>query len=555
MIIIDYSYPPNVRKRFKSTATSIILGRISPRQPVDLDLTPDVTVSRRHARLTYEQGEYWLEDLNSKYGTWVNGRSIAGRTRIAPGDKIQLGHTTLELMAQDAPTRPTRVSLKHRSSLDIAHAFPDEGLLTNIVSATASPTSLLRIKEHDQTSLEEAVWRRLSAFYELSVALGSMEAVESLLETVIEHLCSAIPDAQRGALLLQEGPELLPKAYAPRQTRPAISFNLARLAMAKQEAFIWRFGISGETGLFDSVVMHGTQAAMYAPLIWQGEVLGVVLVDNFRTRYAFNGDDLRLLMAMANQAAMFVKNYALQQDLRHQEVVRSNLLRQFSPQVAERLESLLREKGHLQLGGKRADPVTILASDVRGFTALSAEMEPDEVVDMLNELFGVCIPIIFKYNGTVDKYVGDAILAVFGSPDPDDRQWENAVRAALEMQQAIEKLRLERQGYGLPICQVGIGIHTGAVLHGFIGSEERMEYTVIGDTVNRASRYCDGAGRGEVVISEAVYAHVSELIEASPKHIQAKHPDIETEVRAYLVKALKPLTGRSRGKPVFSKAL
>jgi adenylate cyclase len=166
-------------------------------------------------------------------------------------------------------------------------------------------------------------------------------------------------------------------------------------------------------------------------------------------------------------------------------------------------------------------------------------MEPNEVVEMLNELFGVCIPIIFKYNGTIDKYVGDAILAVFGSPDPDAHQWENAVKAALEMQEATQRLAENRQSRSLPVCSIGIGIHTGAVLHGFIGAEEHMEFTVIGDAVNRASRYCDGAGPGEVIISPAVFEHVAELVEAAPKTITSKHPDTEPDLESFMVQSLK----------------
>jgi adenylate cyclase len=206
--------------------------------------------------------------------------------------------------------------------------------------------------------------------------------------------------------------------------------------------------------------------------------------------------------------------------------------------VAEHLESLLKDRGDLGLGGEQVEPVTILASDVRGFTALSAEMDPKDVMDMLNQLFGACIPIIFKYNGTVDKYIGDGLLAVFGSPDPDPygRQWENAVMAALDMQHAIYRLGKKWQSQGLPIYQIGIGIHTGAVLQGFIGSKEQMEYTVIGDTVNRASRYCDGADRGEVVISPAVYKYVSGLVDVVPKTLKSKRPDSEPDLEAYVVK-------------------
>jgi adenylate cyclase len=245
-----------------------------------------------------------------------------------------------------------------------------------------------------------------------------------------------------------------------------------------------------------------------------------------------------LLMAMAGQAAMFVKNHALQEDLRHQEVVRSNLMRQFSPQVAEHLQGLLQKKSHLGLGGEHVEPVTILNADVRGFTALSSQMEPGNVMEMLNQLFGASIPIIFKYNGTVDKYIGDGFLAVFGSPDPDPegKQWENAVRAALEIQSAVRKLGREWQSLNRPAYKIGIGIHTGPVLQGFIGSDEQMEYTVIGDTVNRASRYCDGAGPGEVVISPAVYKQVSNLVEITAKNIKPKHTATEGELEAYIVK-------------------
>ena len=188
------------------------------------------------------------------------------------------------------------------------------------------------------------------------------------------------------------------------------------------------------------------------------------------------------------------------------------------------------------------DPVTILVSDVRSFTALSAEMEPDEVVRMLNEMFDAFVPIVFEHDGVVDKYVGDSVLAVFGSPEKDDDQCEKAVKAALEMQQAVRKLGEGRKVRRLPVFDVGISVHTGAVIHGFIGSTERLEYTVIGDTVNRASRYCDGAAAGEVVISQTVYERVYHLVNVAPKVIRSKHPEIEPDLKAFVVKGLKKKT-------------
>ncbi len=518
MIIIDYANGSNPQKRFVSEAHTITIGRSSPDQPVDLDLTPDTSVSRRHAQLTFETGSYWLKDMGSKAGTRVNEQVIEGKTRLAPGDKVRIGLTLLEIY------------------------IPEEGMLANSISATIPAAELLMTQKMGNTATLDAARHRLVALYELGISIGSARDVDTLLTTVAEHLCRVMLEAQRAAVLLQEDGELICKAHIPAKSQPPVSLNMAQTAIDNQEAFTWRNEATEASNLYDSVIRHGTQAAMYAPLVWQEEVFGVVFVDNTQYGQAFDDDDLRLLMAMANQIAMFIKNHELQQDLLHQEVIRSNLLRQFSPQVADRIEDLLKEREGLRLGGERAEPVTILTSDVRGFTALSAEMEPSDVVQMLNELFSICTPIIFKYNGAVDKYVGDAILAVFGSPEPDDHQWEKAVQAAIEMQVAIEKLDKDRAERGLAVCKVGIGIHTGAVLHGFIGAEEQMEYTVIGDAVNRASRYCDGAGPGEIMISEAVYERVTKWVEAEPKMVKSKHPETEPDLPAYLVKGFKITT-------------
>jgi adenylate cyclase len=540
MIMIEYSYLSATHRRYETESDTVMIGRPSGDWVVDMDLSPDTTVSRRHARLTFEDEAYWIEDVSSRGGTWVNGRRIFSKTRVSPGDHIKIGQTDL-FLRKDAEPAPSDLDELHKTQPIQIGQQDDEplkkGWLTSTVSASEPPVSLLMVRESAKAL--ETVRRRLSIFYELGAALGTVHSVEPLLRTVVEHLCHAISGAQRGALLLLSGRKLILKAYLPDGTKPSVSLYLARLAIEKQEAFTWRYGDSSKVGkLTDSIVSHGTKCAMYAPLIWQGEILGIVYVDNYIVENAFNDDDLHLLMALASQAAMFVKNHTLQEHLLHEKVVHSNLLRQFSPPVANHLEKLLKESGRLGLGGERIEPVTILNSDVRGFTALSAQMEPKEVMEMLNELFSVCIPIIFKYQGTVDKYIGDGILAVFGSPNPDPEgaQWENAVRAALEMQRATRKLGQEWARLNRPVYQIGIGIHTGAVLQGFIGSQEQMEYTVIGDTVNRASRYCSGADRGEVVISPDVYKRVAGQIEVIQKTIISKHPETESDLEAYLVK-------------------
>ena len=503
-----------------------LVGRWGPDQDgLDIDLRPDRDVSRSHAHIWFEKSVWWIEDLNSRNGTLVGGLNIkgAGPVPLAPGVEIQMGDTVLAL----APAPGGDLGIE---DLDLEL----RGQISQVVAASAPPFVL-----PDQGDLNDRLAQaqaQLKALYDLSEALGTAATTERLVQILAEQLQRAIRPAQRGAVVFRgERGELLLKAHWP-PGKPSVSTTWVERAWAKREAFIWTAPAEGGGDLSESVMHYQVQAAIYAPLVWEGEVLGLVYVDNHDSREAFTPADLELMRAIANQAAMFIKTHDLQQSLLREEGIRTNLLRHFPPKIADRL---LRETGRLRLGGERADPVTILVSDVRGFTALSAAMQPDDVVQMLNEMFGVFIPIIFKYDGTVDKYVGDCLLAVFGSPEADDRQWEKAVRAALEMQQGMQKLGEVWRMRGLPVCQVGIGIHTGQVVHGFIGSLERMEYTVIGDTVNRASRLCDGAGREEVLISKGVYERVYRLVEVVPTTVKTKHPETEPDLEAYLIDRLK----------------
>lgn len=144
-------------------------------------------------------------------------------------------------------------------------------------------------------------------------------------------------------------------------------------------------------------------------------------------------------------------------------------------------------KGETRLGGSKKT-VTVFFSDVRDFTQFSEGHTPEEVVEMLNEYFQIMVSIINRHGGVVDKFIGDAIMAVWGAPNASERDPQNAVRACLEMRQALELLNQTRIARGQHPIRIGIGLHRGEAISGTIGSSERMEYTVIGDTVNQASR-------------------------------------------------------------------
>jgi len=166
--------------------------------------------------------------------------------------------------------------------------------------------------------------------------------------------------------------------------------------------------------------------------------------------------------------------------------------------------------GEIGLGGAKRRAVVLFA-DIRGFTTLSEELSPDEIALLLNEHFTGMVEVVFEHGGALDKFMGDAMMAIWGAPlaRPDDA--DRAIRAAIDMQRALQARNRRRREQGRRQLEVGIGVNLGEVFAGNIGSDRRLEYTVIGDAVNIAARLCAEAGPGEILIAEALRRALSEL--------------------------------------------
>ena len=347
--------------------------------------------------------------------------------------------------------------------------------------------------------------RRLSLLYELPLQFATATRLDVLLQDIVERLLSVVPSAARGALLLAE-PEsgsLVLKAHLP-AGGPAVSMTLAQRAMTKREGFVWR---EGEGSRIPSASFHGIGTGMYAPLISRDSVLGVICADNPNRDTTFSNDDLRLLVSVAHYAALAVAHQRALDDLRrHTELTHRLFTSRFAPQVRE---NLLRAAatGSLPVGTRQSH-ITILISDVRGFTQLTAQMGAQRAGDLMNEYFPPLIDAVHAHHGTIERLAGDGIFAVFGSPEPDDQQHEHAVRAALAMQAATAIIMKGRAARKAETCEIGIGIDCGDALHGFVGNADRLEYHVVGQPANLASRYCASAGKSEILISPEVHARV-----------------------------------------------
>jgi len=229
-------------------------------------------------------------------------------------------------------------------------------------------------------------------------------------------------------------------------------------------------------------------------------VLGLIYLDDLTAPRSFSDEDLEFLSSFSAMVAVAVENSRLVERVRREALVLSNFQRYFAPELAEEIAA---HPGEIGLGGVKCRAVVLFA-DIRGFTALSEELSPEEIALLLNEHFSAMVEVVFEHGGMLDKFMGDAMMAIWGAPlaRPDDA--DRAMRAAIGMQRALQASNRRRVEQGRRQLAVGVGVNLGEVFAGNIGSDRRLEYTVIGDAVNVAARLCAEAAPGEILITEAL---------------------------------------------------
>jgi adenylate cyclase len=250
----------------------------------------------------------------------------------------------------------------------------------------------------------------------------------------------------------------------------------------------------------ESIVSQGVRSTICAPLITESHVHGVVYADRLDPFASFTTDDLELITAVAAQTAVTVEMIKAHKRLAKEEVARANYSR-FMPEYV--VKQLLEKPDSFKLGGTN-QKITVLFADIRGFTTLaeSEKENPEKIVSLLNRYFSLMTEIIFAHGGTLDKYIGDGLMALFGAPNATADDAKNALKAAVEMQKNLVNLNSELLAEGFQQIGIGIGLHTGEATIGYFGSEKRSEYTAIGDTVNLASRLESNAKAEQILISE-----------------------------------------------------
>ncbi|MGD0129304.1 MAG: adenylate/guanylate cyclase domain-containing protein [Terriglobia bacterium] len=497
--------PSNQTQIFEISGSTVSIGRADSN---DLVL-PHPSVSRSHARVTALPGDTVLIiDLGSMNGTFVNGHPIQEQ-RLADQDRINIGAFELKF---DAATRaPFYVEAGRDAGRDITGLIGDDALSVGL-HQEPEPVAPPQTSIQDRLAALEKENKLLKLLLAVGKTLSSTMTPQEVMQQVME-LVFQMENVERGFVMLHdERRGFLPAImlYKDEHQRadpygPVLSKTVIDQVMTERVPVLIR-DVSRDQrfSTSESLRISGIRSAMCAPLIYKDRIFGFFYVDCLSKPYAFSKEELDIFSVVAAEAAISYDRAHSHAELSRRAIERQALERFMSSVVVEKI---LASPDEIRLGGEN-QTATILFADIRGFTRLSEGLPPQKVVELLNEYFSEMTDLIFDNGGTLDKYLGDGIMALFGAPWPKPDDAQRAVRTAGAMQRALVALNRQWQARGQEPLQMGVGINTGQVTAGNIGSSKRMDYTVIGDAVNLASRLCAHAAGGQVLISESTFREI-----------------------------------------------
>jgi adenylate cyclase len=494
------------------TSGEVVIGR-SPECQVVLK---DFGISRNHAKIVVADEGVRIVDLKSKNGTQVNGVPVV-EAPLKDGDRILLGKFQISF----GKTLEGKVVLDEAKPLSeeagtIIRSVGELSRLLAPADATGAAAAAEAKKAPDVQEIEKSN-RILKVLTKFSETLIAVRPVEEVLEQIIDIVFDHVP-ADRGFLMLSDEVtgKLVPMVIKHRnpgssaeQPKISISKTIADRVLKDRVSILTSDAqVDPRFGSGDSIRFHGIRSAMCAPLWNKDQVIGIIHVDSPMLTNCFNLNDLDLLTALANYAAVAVERARLYQKIVAEEKKRERLGRFLSPQVTNRILATSESQGSA-LGVPEVRDVSVLFADIVGFTSMSEKMSPAAVSLLLNEYLSRMTDIIFKYEGTLDKYIGDAIMAVFGAPLDMPDHAARSIKTALEMRDRLEEFNAERKEG--PVLRIRIGINSGKAVAGEIGSINKKEYTVLGDTVNTASRLESSVAKPMmVVIGDNTYQAVKD---------------------------------------------
>ncbi len=370
----------------------------------------------------------------------------------------------------------------------------------------------------NETARIEKSKKEMESLVKIGKAINSVLDMDRLLNLIMDMVIKVV-GAERGFLMLKDKDtgELLVKVA--RNIEEELKDDMLYTISSGITSRVAREGkaiLSTDAQIDErfyaqaSVMDHNLRSLMCVPLKVKEEIIGIIYVDNRMVSGAFTEESVELLATFANQAAISIENARLFENVVNETKMRMNLQRYLSPNIAN---DIITKKEKIVLGGERVE-CSILFADICGFTSIAARFPPERIVNTLNEYFSAMAKIIFGNQGTLDKFIGDCVMALFGAPIFTPYSARNAVKTGLDMLRKLEELQKKWESGGNPSFSVRIGINTGEVIAGNIGSPDRMDYTVIGDNANLASRIESYAKPMTVLVSESTYIKIKDVVVA-----------------------------------------
>jgi len=509
----------------ETDACEILIGRAND---ADIQIQHE-SVSRHHAKILRSERGLEVVDLESKNHVKLNTYRVA-REWLRSGDRIDVGAARIYVELVDRPqSTPANVvfdegneSPNQRTEvIDVDHldlllassrnmrVLPDWNSQAGWPSAESREAS----SGSDAGRLAGKLLRLVS---DAAETLLSCESLDETLDRILALVFNSLP-VERGVICFydEQDARIVPQAMRTLEGRPddqiIISHKIARSSISEKRAILVRDAHADDQfGGAESVILFDIRSAMCAPLYRDGRVIGVIYVDRSSPRDHFETHHLQALSALAIISAVAVEHATLRDNARREKEMRTRLARYCSPAVVDRIAStadhIQREMVHDE------GDVSVLFADLTDFTSMAENLRPREVIRMLNQVFERLCAAVFDYEGTLDKFHGDGMMAFFGAPLAQPDHAERAVRAALRMQALLADVNATANLGGFTAMRVGI--NSGPVVVGDIGSPQRKDYTVIGDVVNIASRLESSVAQpGQVVIGPRTYRQVEHLFE------------------------------------------
>ena len=499
----------------------------------------ETSVSRQHAVLSPgPEGSWKLTDLGSANGVVLNGQLVR-EASLKNNDLLSIGSYTVRfesleshlLLAHAAASMPARLTMvmsmndvsaalqmaesvqPSRSaaratvspaSISPAPAPGSSADLGEMTQATAVVEQRLKALEHENSLL--------SLLYHVSRALAELVSIEEVVKQVLE-LALQVEGVERGYAMLLDGKGgFLPAVIRYRASNPAAHGTqmilsqsiIQRVLQGGVPLLVQDARSDSLLGSSRSIALSGMQSAMCAPLRSGAQVYGLLYVDNLVKRGMFSQEDLNVFSVIAAQAGLSIDRVSTRLEVAQQIIQRNALERFLSPGIAKKIAS---EAANIELRGE-SQKVTVLFSDIRDFTSMAESMTSEQTVEILNDYFSAMTERIFEREGTLDKFLGDGLMCLFGAPFSTGHDAINAVRTAIDMQHTLVQLNRDFQR---PL-RMGIGINSGPAVVGYIGASRRMDYTAIGDVVNVASRLTARAAPDQILISAATFAETAGVL-------------------------------------------